>query len=337
MAVENFAVDLSALETNLGAICQDPDVKAGIISKTMYNPALENRLTIVEDTIDEIPIVNASFSDPLAPLPDASTVVYKEDLVAFDNRILKTQQIVLATKITPRNLMRGYVALLNRENYKRKIAKQDPFYLPFEDYLLQKFSESAQENLYKKAIFKGAYNAAGTSSADLFDGYLTKVTAAVGAGALTPVATGAITDVNVVAKLRMVYDALGDEEKGGLVHLHVNSQIFDWLSRSYSQLSNRSVIITDVSQAALAQPMVSIPLDGTNAIVFREPGMGTSQRVIATVPGNMHLGFYNNPKEMQFEIQKFDLQLKLIMVFKAGVEFATLKDSFQNIAVNNQA
>ena len=335
--MENFAVDLSALEANLGAQVQDPDVKREIITKTMYNPMLENRITIVEDVIDEIPIVNAQFSDPLAPLPDATNVTYKQDLVAFDNRVLKTQQIVLATKLNPRNLMHGYIALMKRNNYKNKLNQKDPFYLPFEDYLMQKFAEAARENLYKKAIFKGVYSAVGTSSADVFDGYLAKVAAAVTATDLTPVATGAITSSNVIAKLQSVYDALGDEEKGSAVNIHVNSQIFDWLQRSYSAMSNRSIVISDVSQAALRQPMMQIPLDGTNAVVFREPGLGTSQRVIATVAGNMHLGFYNNPNDMQFEVQKEDLNLKLIMVFKAGVEFATLKDSFRNIAVNNQA
>lgn len=335
--MENFAVDLSALEANLGAQVQDPDVKREIITKTMYNPMLENRITIVEDVIDEIPIVNAQFSDPLAPLPDATNVTYKQDLVAFDNRVLKTQQIVLATKINPRNLMRSYLALINRENYKNKLNQKDPFYIPFEDYLLQNLAKSAQENLYKKAIFKGVYDSAGTSSTDLFNGYLKKVTDAVTATTLTPVVTGAITSTNVVEKLQLVYDALGDEVKGSEVNIHVNSQIFDWLQRSYSAMSNRSIVISDVSQAALRQPLMQIPLDGTNAVVFREPGMGTSQRVIATVAGNMHLGFYNNPNDMQFEIQKSDLDLKLIMVFKAGVEFATLNDSFRNIAVNNQA
>ena len=337
MPLENYAINLDALVTNLGEKCSDPDVKTDIVSKTMYNPKLENRIQIVEDVIDEIPIVNAIFSDPLAPLPNANSITYKEDLVTFDNKTLKTRQIVLATKITPRNLLQNYLALLKRENYKNKANQKDPFYLPFEDFLINKFTEAAREAMYMKAVFKGVYNAAGTSSADLFDGYLPKIADAITAGDITPVTTGAITSTNVLASLQKVYDALGDEVKGSGINIHVNSQIFDWLQRSYSAMGNRSVLIKDVSEAALSQPLMAIPLDGTNAIVHREPGMGTSQRIIATVAGNAHLGFYNNPNDMQFEIQKFDLQLKMIMTFKAGVEFATLKDSFRNVAVNNQA
>lgn len=337
MPLENHSINLDALVGNLGEKTQDPDVKKDIVTRTMYNPKLENRIQVVEGVIDEIPIVNANFSDPLAPLPDANTVNFKEDVVAFDNRILKTRQIVLAVLLTPRNLLQNYLALINRENYKNKANQGDPFYLPFEEFLMNKLVEAAQEAMYLKGLFKGVYNAAGTSSSDLFDGYLKKAADAITAGDLTPVATGAITSTNVIPKLQMVYDALGDEVKGQGINLHVSSQIFDWLQRSYSSMANRSIVISDVSQAAMAQPLMSIPLDGTNAIVHREPGMGTSQRVIATVAGNAHLGFYGNPNDMQFEIQKFNLQLKVIMTFKAGAEFATLKDSFHNIAVNNQA
>jgi len=190
--------------------------------------------------------------------------------------------------------------------------------------------------LYLKALFKGVNNPAGTTSADLFDGYLKTIADEITASNVTPVATGAITSTNVIEKLQMVYDAMGEEQKGKKINMHVNSKIFDWVTRSYGLMTNRSVMVKDVADAALAQPLQAVPLDGTNAILYREPGLGTSQRVTSTVAGNAHLGYYGKPESMDFEIQKENLTLKLIMTFKAGANFATVDDVFQNFKVNNQ-
>ena len=334
--VDNLGINLDKIVDNLGEKCQDPTVKTDIITNMFYETDLSDRMEILDNVIDEVPIVNAEFNANPKPMPDANNITYDEDLVAFDNRLLKTRAIVLPFKLVPRNLLNNYVTLINKEAYKAKSSMADPFYMPFEDWFLQNVRKAAIAKLNETCIFRGIYNPAGTTTADNFDGFLKKVSDAVTAGDITPVATGAITASNVLKALQDVYDALGEQHKGGMVNIHVNPTIFDWLSRQYPSLSNRSLIISDVASAALRQPLKSIPLDGTNAIVHREVGMGNSQRVICTTKGNLHLGYYGDPNYVQIEVQKFDLQLKFIMTFKAGVEFAILKDSFGNITVNEQ-
>jgi hypothetical protein len=135
----------------------------------------------------------------------------------------------------------------------------------------------------------------------------------------------------------MVYDELPEETKGSIIHIHVAPQIFDWVARLYSPITNPSLIATDL--LAMQNPGLrkKMPLPGTNAILMREPGMGTSQRIVCTVANNLFFGYNSDPNSIVMDIQKVDLSLKFIMYCKMGVEFGTLNSDHGLIVVNNQA
>jgi hypothetical protein len=330
--------ELSNLNAALGEKCQDPTVKRGIITSMMYQPKFENRIEVLEDAIDEIPLPIMQFGDPLAPLANAENVTYKTGIVEADAQILKVRDCIMAIKIVPWKLRATYLGFLAKENLKQKANKQDPFYMPFEDFVLMKLSERATEVMYMNAIFKGVRNSAGTTSTDLMDGYLKKITDAITATDLSVVATGAITSANVYAKLLEVYDSFSEAQKQNTVNIHVSPVLFDWMQRIMNPLTNTTTFLPRTQAELMAERIMNaMPLAGTNAILFREPGMATSQRIIATAPNNLFLGFHNDPSTQVFEIQKEDLTLKVLFVFKAGAEIGLVKDAYQALKVNNQA
>lgn len=326
------AFDLTDLGTALGAKCQDDTVKTGFLSAMMFNPSFENKVTVLTGVIDEIPLPNMVFADPSAPMADAENITYKTGIITADADILKVKDCIIATKINPWKLWPTYMGQMAKEAYKAKQLGKDFFAMPFEDFVLQKLKEKASEQFYLKALFLGVRNNAGTSSSDLFDGFNKKITDRIAATRLTPETTGVINSSNVVASLKAVARAQSEANQGQTTNIHVNSNIFDMYADKLSILTNPAMVATDVA-AQIAQPRLNaIPVAGTNAILQREPGMGTSQRIICTTPDHLFLGFNADPNTMTFEVQKVDLTLKLIMVYKAGVELGL--DS--EISVNEQ-
>jgi hypothetical protein len=332
------AIDLTKMNAVLGEKCQDPDVKTDILTGMMYNPAIENRITVIEDAIDEIPLPNATIDDPLSPLKDPAIVNYKGDVVKFGAEVLKVKDCIVAVKVIPWKLRATYLGLLNRENLKRKQNRQDPFYLTFEDFILNKLKEKAAEKLYMKALFKGVRDEDGDSADDLFDGFNQKIADKITAMDLTPVSTGAFTSTNTYDKILMMYDAFGEEYKGGQINFHAPPQIFDWMQRLMNPLTNISTFLPRSQQELMGEGLMNaMPLPGINAIMFREPAMQGSGRVIATVPENLFLGFHNNIDDVVFRVQEEDLSLKFLFVFKAGTEIGLSTDDFGALIVNNQS
>jgi len=330
--------DLSNLNSALGEKCSDPDVKRDFLTSMMYQPAFENRVEVIEDAIDEIPLPIMQFDDPLAPLGDAESVDYKSQIVTADARVLKVKDCIVAVKIVPWKLRATYLATMQRENLKRKANKQDPFYLPFEDFILGKIMEKATEKLYMSALFLGERDDNGTDSVDMLDGFLKQITDVIDDNDLTEVATGALSSSNVYEKLLAVYDAFGENVKQGQANMHVAPAVFDWMQRITNPLTNSSIFLPRSKDELLSERLMNaMLLPGTNAILYREPGMGSSKRVIATAPGNLFLGFHNDPRTATMEIQKSDLTLKFLFAFKAGAQVGLVKDTYGALKVNDQA
>ena len=325
--------DLSQLGAALGDKCQDPDVKTDFLTAMMFNPRLEENITVLTGVIDEIPLPNMAFGDPLAPMADSENITYKTGVVTPDADVLKVKDCIMAVRMNPWKLWPTYLGVLARQAYKAKNLGQDYFAMPFEDFVLSKLKEKAAEQLYLKALFLGERDNAGTTSSDLFDGFNKKIADRITDGRITAVATGAINSTDVITQLKSVARNLSEASQGNNQNMHVSSTIFDMYADKFTVISNPSLVATDTA-AQLQQPRLNkIAISGTNAMLVREPGLGTSGRVICTSPDHLFLGFNSDPSSLTFEVQKEDLNLKLLMVFKAGVELGL--DS--EISVNNQA
>lgn len=332
------SINLDDIGAKLGAYLRDPDVKRTFVTNMALEPDYEG-ITPLAGVIDEAPLPNLMIGDPWAAVSDTSDISgkFKADIVSADARILKVKECLIPLFITPTKLHASYLGYLDKENMKQKGKIEQAFHIPEEEFIMNEIAKQAKSKLMLNAIWKGVRNNAGTTSATLFDGFLKKISDAITATELDVVATGAITQENVIEKLLMVYDELPEETKGSIIHIHVAPQIFDWVARLYSPITNPSLIATDL--LAMQNPGLrkKMPLPGTNAILMREPGMGTSQRIVCTVANNLFFGYNSDPNSIVMDIQKVDLSLKFIMYCKMGVECGTLNSDHGLIVVNNQA
>lgn len=125
---------------------------------------------------------------------------------------------------------------------------QDPFDMPFEAFIMQQIATKVKENLHLQGVYRGVYNAAGTTPIATMDGFLTLIAAAITATDIAPVVTGAVTADNVIDKAELVYDSLGEGYKNVPTQMIVSPTIFDWYGRKYRSLYNGSPLYTGIKK-----------------------------------------------------------------------------------------
>jgi len=318
MAAGMFAtsIDLTDLATALGAYHQEH--RDTLITEMLLDEDFTSDLEVMDDVTDELPLPNLSLTDLIKPA-NATTFAPTANALAFGARILKVRGIKVDLQLIPQVLEKTWLGKMKKAT--------DPWDMPFEAFIMKYINSKITENLRLKAIYSGSYNAAGTTPGTTMDGFLELIADEITATNITPIVTGAITAANVVDKLELTYDGLGEAYKGVPTIMKVNPTIFDWYNRKYR-------VDFGTNQDYKGMSSKRRTLDGTMCELVREPGLGASQRVIASVKENFIYGV-DSASGYSLDVQKFDRTLKILIDFKAGVQFAEINANA--LAVNDQA
>jgi hypothetical protein len=320
-----YSVNLTELTTKLGDYCREN--KSGIISELVLDRRFEERFEVMDGVTDETPLVMMSIGDIVKPAK-ADTFDPTPDAINFEPRLLKVRGMKVDLKIVPQTFYNKWLGM------NKKKGRADTGYLPFEDYIMGEILKKARNNVHMKGIFKGVYNANGTTTADTMDGWLKKILIGIAdneisAGEGNLVNTGVITKAGVIDQLEMVYDALGEDAKDVDTRMFVNPTIFTWLQRAMRAEFGQNVNYGGMTTSR------SLILDGTMCEVVSEPGLGTSQRIMCGVKDNFHLGTDSADDANVIEIEKEKRWLNVMMDFAFGVEVGTFKHGM--FSTNNQA
>lgn len=108
--------------------------------------------------------------------------------------------------------------------------KQD---VPFYEFILQQVAKEYKAAINDSTMLDGEYDAAGTTAADLADGFGTLIREAIGDGDLAEIATGAITGSNAVTKIEQVADALPAWMKDKEVTIFCSWTVFQFYRTHY--------------------------------------------------------------------------------------------------------
>ena len=171
---------------------------------------------------------------------------------------------------------------LDPEDFRNTYLAELPD-MPFNQYAIAAGGEKFIDDLMSDTLWSGVRNGAGTTAADICDGWGTIIAAEIIAGGLTEVATGAITAANAVTKVEDVYEAcptwMKEKEEGIVVYCSYN--ILEKYKKHYRTLNAFGFKRDEKGQYAL---------DGANAILMPVSFMGASQRLVATLRGNLVFG-----------------------------------------------
>jgi len=313
------SVDITALEAALGAYTRKDK---GILVRRMLlgMEGISDRMDVWDDVKDEAPLPSLTVTELIKPA-DAENFTPTPNGVVFDARMLKVRPWKVDLQIIPQNLYRSWLG---------KHVKQgsDIYDVPFEQFIMEEIIKRVQNDLRMRALFNGVYNGSGTAAVDVMTGVHRLIADEITAGEINPVATGVITKTTTIDAVEATHDGLSEDYKNTTTQAMVGPTLFAWYVRDY-----RLRYGGNMDYLGMAKD--SVYIDGTNCILKKEPGMGTSQRIIVCTPDNLTYGVDSLSDENNIVIEKEKRALNIMVDAKSGVDFKEVHGDA--LAVNDQA
>jgi hypothetical protein len=193
---------------------------------------------------------------------------------------------------------------------------------PFYEQSLNHISNAFLDEVLRNTLYSGVRNASGTTSAAIADGWGTSIAALITATTLTPVVTGAITDVNGVDKFELMVTNAPTwmREKGFIIYC------------SYAKFDNfRKHYRTAYNFQFDKNAEGSYKMDNLNVEIRPVSWMGTSSRLIATLPDNLVFGTDVERVQVAASQRRNIIEVRLMMPIGTQIQ------DLDAILVNDQA
>lgn len=248
-----------------------------LLTKALISTA-PDYFTVLTDVVDEIPLVELAVGSILQP-GNKDTFDPIDDAVAFKNRIGKVRDCKVDLQIKPTQvtaMQKSWLAKMARMS-----TPTSPYQIPFEAEITSQVMAKLQEDIRLLALYKGAYNAAGTTPATVFDGLLTKIAAEIVSTAIPAanVFTGAaITAANAIAQFEGVADKVSNQYSMSPLVCIAAPENVKFYNRNYRTTYGTLNYNNEFDKQVI---------DGTNIEIVAEPGMAGSDRVIITPKSNL--------------------------------------------------
>lgn len=223
--------------------------------------------------------------------------------------------------------------LAYRKTYLGHIMKKgvNPADHPFEKDFLEGIARQAAADFNDVTAFWGIHDSAGSGPADVNDGIFTIIDAEITAtnisvAKLNMINTSAIDSTNAVAKLKEFYRsacAINPALRGKEVNLMISHDIMDAYNDNY-QSENGALPYNKKFEHTMLEG------SGNKCSLVPMTGMGTTKRIILTVPWNISVG--TDLESDQESVTVFNPgNPKVVGFFMAaayGVQIWTLNDVF---------
>jgi hypothetical protein len=310
------AIDLTALASSLGDYSRK-DTKT-ILKKVLLTPQYAKNYNIMANVTDEEPLVEMLLGDIVQP-GGKEAFAPISNVIDFKTRMLKVRECKVDLQIYPQKLWKSYLGKIAAS------TPSDPYEVPFEQFLMDYITEKAQENIYKKAFWKGIYNSAGTTPASTMDGFRTLLKAAQIAGEIPSsniATTGAISDSNAVDKLELVAGLIPDEYADAALKLYFSPT----LNRYYNLDYRSSFGTLNYNDGFMKAFLDTFP----NVELVPEPAMAGLDTVVISLKDNMVWGVDLESNQGGMIIEKEKRALNILMDFKAAPQIAIAKLVWMN-------
>jgi len=230
--------------------------------------------------------------------------------VAFSDQILTVRQSKWDFDFDPEKFRNTYLA----------IEGDKPYYAEALDQIAKEYLAAINDS----TLGAGVYDAAGTTAADLADGFLTLVAQAVIDGDLTETATGVITANNAVEKIELIARAVPAwmREREGF-RIKCSYDVFDMYCDNYRANNNYKF-----------EPGADgrYRIDGfAKGFLDADTIMGSSQRLIATVDDNLVVGTDGEQIKIAASMRRNIIEVRAMMPIGCQIQ------DFDAMVINDQA
>lgn len=285
----------------------------GLVSKnfTTTYMGVKGRLTLTQSIINDVARrYSGNFTPPV-------------DIWEFKPQTLDVVAAKIEASINPRDFENTYLGIARSPGFSHA---QNPFEAFMLMQLFAKHMEEVDIALWQ-AVQTGA-PVATDKLIVLFNGWLKIIIDALAAGDITAVGTGALTEADCVEQIESVYKALPAAMRTKEVLIFLSVANYDLYTFAYRE--NYSKNYAQRSINGLEQ----IRLDCGNAWLTPMPGMGTSNRVIATVKENIAWGTDLESDMSMLHFQDSHWNIDMFGAYKIGAGINILDNKM--IRVNNQ-
>lgn len=314
------------------------DIDAGLQKHLAANPTIfQEKMVMFEEEVeklgvqiyndveDEMPLYRMDVTDPGQPGNRAAENI-KSDVVKFDNRTLKVRDAEVSLKLTNQQinaLYRTHLAQIRRSG-----ARGSSYDVPFEDVIIDAVIRRFLDRLIALTSFKGAHNAAGTTSADIADGWETIVAADILSGDIPAghVFTGAaITNTTALAQFHGVEDLVASQspeyqEERLLVYAAPENV-------KYYRENYRSVHGSLPYNTEFKKNFVN---DDTNRELVSARGLAGDDRIMITTPGNFAIGTDAMSRLSNIWTERRGRDLYIYLDGKMGMNYAISNEIWTN-------
>lgn len=230
----------------------------------------------------------------------------------------------------PQDMEDTYLGFLRRNNFNH----QD---WPLERYTIMKLVEKLLEEL-EVALWQAVKKVGALVEGDginlTFNGYLKIIVDAITATAVTPVVTGAITEANILDKLKLMYAQLEPELKTNGTDIFMAYHNFDhYVAAMDTKFAGNSAPYVELGSADYRG--MRYRQGAGNTTIIPVAGMGTSNRIIMLPRANFHYGFDGISDWQNFNFEQQVRSLLYWLDAKIGVQITLLRDGIA--VVNDQA
>lgn len=198
---------------------------------------------------------------------------YKEASETAGNGVAVTDRTITAYQskwdydINPENLRNTYLSELPDATFIKWAAQQVAA-----EYLAA---------LNDSTVYLGERDADGTDAAAICDGFAKIIADAIISGDLVPVATGAVSSSNAVAKVQSVAKSVPAWMRAKQTKTFVSYDVFDKYAENFAATYGYQ-FNPDATN--------SYRINNTNSVLIPLSMMGTSQRIITTLDNNLTVG-----------------------------------------------
>lgn len=283
------------------------------------------RIQVYNDVEDEMPLYRLDVNDPGQP-GNRATENVKTGIANFSNRKLKVRDAEITTKFTNQQINALYRTHLNE--IRNAAARGDAYEVPFEDVILDAVVKKFLDRVFSLMLFKGSYNASGTTSADIADGYETLVAADILAGNIpaNQVFTGAaITSNNALAQFHGVEDlvaAVSPDYQDEELIMYCAPENLKHYRTNYRATFNALPYNTEFKK--------NFVNDDVNRPIVDLKALAGDDRLILTTPGNFVLGTDAMSRMENIWMEKRARDLYIYLDCKVGVNYAMADEIWTN-------
>jgi hypothetical protein len=309
------SIDLTKLNDKLGAYCRSN--KPALIGGILVAMKSLQYFVPMAGIKDKAPIMDlqmpASIVKPYNKTFNASTGV------EFVPREIQVRTCKVELELEPLAYEHTYLG------HSLKVGTSTKN-IPFEAFLMQKIIEKAQKDVELNGIFKGVYNAGGTTASATMDGLLTIINQEIAAATMTEangkvIDLGAnITSTDTVATLEGFFESAANPEywESDYFYLLCSPEIASFYNQDYREKHG------SLPYNSQYQKRFMDVGNGKNVEIVPMAGMAGEKRVILVPSWNIFWGTDMLSDMESIDVQKHDWVLHVLIAFKMGVQIGSL-------------